>query len=252
MPLILLIAGLAGIAGTGAGSIAGSLMSRGNRIQSEHCMAFASGVISGLLFFSIIPESFELSGSAAMILVLAAGGVLAWALTRISERVSRGRGHPRGPAPEPHGFNEGALSLVLLVAIAIHNFPEGIVLGYGLRFDPRLGAVWAALILLHNFPIGMAISLSMIRGGASAARAVRFALLSGVTLLLGSLLSALIPAVGELFLAILFALSGGALFTIVVSEIRHHVFGNGKCLNKAAIALFLAGIAVSLAAILIE
>jgi ZIP family zinc transporter len=214
--------------------------------------------MTGIVFFSIVPESMELAVVPVFAVALLAGGVLAFVSNRALDR-SSGVPHSHLPDLHPHDTvgerdsdgrlqaggvlltgkspdaksssglkGTGNTAFILASAIALHNLPEGLALGSGAELDMRLGIIFAVLIALHNIPIGFAIGVASVAEGKSKRRGILSAFASGIPMVVGAGIGAAIGDAGDLFLGAVFAFSGGALLYVDFCEIIPQVIRDGK------------------------
>lgn len=237
---IILISILVGIVGTGAGSIVGfAVYRRENERRDPHVfMAFASGVIAGLFCFSILPESLRMQPVPYAVMMIVIGAAVALLVTVFCEKTTVS-------ADGQAGDHSRRRALILIAAIAVHNFPEGVALGSELGLYPAQGIVWAILITLHNVPIGMSIGITQSARGSGSKRAVLFAALSGIPLLIGSIIAALADTQTNQYPGALLPLAGGALLAVVLYEIKELL--PERPLKRIALAAAI-GLALSFAA----
>ena len=188
-------------------------------------MGFAAGVILGLFCFSILPESLDKQSPVTTILLIAVGAVAALAASLLL-----GKANP--------GFKKKNFAFVLIAAITVHNLPEGIALGAGFLIDPALGLFWGLLIAVHNIPIGITIGFTQLAAGNSRCYAIGLSALSGVPIVIGSIIAAHISVQFLQFSAALLPLAGGALLSVVVFESVELFSGSGV---KKAICAFVVG-----------
>ncbi len=80
------------------------------------------------------------------------------------------------------------LGLMSALAIAIHNFPEGIATFIGALNDPEMGAGITFAIAIHNIPEGIAVAIPIYYATRSKGKALLYATLSGMSELVGALL----------------------------------------------------------------
>ena len=109
-------------------------------------------------------------------------------------------------------------------AIALHNMPEGMVIGAAFASDPgnllsRSGLVLAVIIGLHNIPEGMAVSVPLIAGGMGRVKAVLVTALSGAPTIVGALLGFWLGTIGPVFLALALSFASGAMLYVVFGEL---------------------------------
>lgn len=94
-----------------------------------------------------------------------------------------------GSAPHaPHPFRLHRMALFTALAIALHNFPEGLATFLAAIEDPHVGAAIAIAIALHNIPEGMSISVPLYYATGSRATAFLWSFLSGLAEPVGALI----------------------------------------------------------------
>ena len=86
------------------------------------------------------------------------------------------------------------MGLLAALAIAIHNFPEGIATFASAMDDPTLGIAIAIAVAIHNIPEGLAVSVPIYYATGSRSKAFLWSLLSGLAEPAGALLAWLVLA----------------------------------------------------------
>jgi ZIP family zinc transporter len=113
------------------------------------------------------------------------------------------------------------LGLFSALAIAIHNFPEGLATFTAVIKDPRLGIAIAVAIAIHNIPEGIAVSVPVYYACGSKRKAFRLSFLSGLAEPVGALIGYLIllPFFNDIIFGILFASVAGIMVFISIDEL---------------------------------
>ena len=106
------------------------------------------------------------------------------------------------------------LGVFSALAIAIHNFPEGIATFIGALNDPEMGAGITFAIALHNIPEGIAVAIPIYYATQSKGKALLYATLSGFSEVFGALLCLAITGIFGVELS-----SGGAAFPLVLAAV---------------------------------
>ncbi len=106
------------------------------------------------------------------------------------------------------------LGLMSALAIAIHNFPEGIATFIGALNDPQMGAGITFAIAIHNIPEGIAIAIPIYYATKSKGKALLYATLSGLTEVLGALLCLAVTVIFDLEIT-----EGGPAFPLILSAV---------------------------------
>ena len=111
--------------------------------------------------------------------------------------------------------------ILTALAIAIHNFPEGIATFIGARKDTRLGLTLAIGIALHNIPEGVAVATPVYFATGSRCKALLWTFISALAEPLGGLLSYLIlgDELGKNLEGVIFGLITGVMVTISFKEL---------------------------------
>jgi ZIP family zinc transporter len=134
--------------------------------------------------------------------------------------------------------------ILMLIAIGLHNIPEGLAIGAGGSHDERLGIVLAVMIALHNIPEGMAIAAPLVSGGIGRWKAVGLVSLSGAPTLLGGIIGVYIGGISDFALSMSLSAAGGAMLYMVFGEIIPQAIVMTKSRMASIAALF--GILVGL------
>lgn len=128
------------------------------------------------------------------------------------------------PGEKLHQINTKALKrtgIFTALAIAIHNFPEGFATFISSLDNLTLGIAIAIAVAIHNIPEGLAVSLPIYHATGDKKKAFIYSALSGFAEPLGAFVGALIllPFIGDLILAISFAVIAGIMVFISLDEL---------------------------------
>lgn len=107
------------------------------------------------------------------------------------------------------------------LAIAIHNFPEGIATFTAALQDPALGVAIAVAIAIHNIPEGVAISVPIYYATGDKKKAFKLSFLSGLAEPFGAIVAfiVLMPYLNEVLFGIIFAGVAGIMVFISLDEL---------------------------------
>lgn len=259
---ILFAFGLTLLAGLATGL--GSLMAFFTKKFSPKFLAISLGFSAGVMVYVSLVEIFakarvslslSLGDSLGYIITIAAffvGIILMGIIDRLIPSVENP--HEIKNIEEKNVKNEKKLLRVGIfsaLAIAIHNFPEGLATFMGALSDPAIGISIAAAIAIHNIPEGIAVSVPVYYSTKSKAKAFWISFLSGLAEPVGALLGFFI--FGQLFngitFGIVFAAVAGIMVYISLDELlpaaeeygEHHIAIGGFIVGMfvMAISLFL-------------
>lgn len=212
----LILLGLVATLGTGLATGLGALpvlfLRRVSDRLLDTMLGFAAGVMLAATAFSLLVPAVELGGVWVTLLglVLGAGFVLL-----LDERI-----------PHMHVFSgaEGPSSALrrvwlLILAITLHNFPEGLAVGVSMGSgDVAAGTVIAIAIGLQNMPEGLAVALPLLRENYSRGRALLYAALSGLAEPIAGVLGVAAVALMRPLLPVGLAFAAGAMLYVVSDE----------------------------------
>ncbi|MGI5862294.1 MAG: zinc transporter ZupT [Myxococcales bacterium] len=150
------------------------------------------------------------------------------------------------PASRVRLMRVGALTAL---ALAVHNFPEGIATFVGAVREPAVGIPIAIAVAIHNVPEGIAISLPVFYATGSRAKAFWYSLFSGIAEPLGAVAAflALMPFFGTTLSGLLFAAVAGIMVFISLDQLlpaaeeygEHHLSIYGLVSGMAVMAVSL-------------
>ncbi|MDO5444881.1 MAG: ZIP family metal transporter [Eubacteriales bacterium] len=275
--MLILITAIAGIGGTGVGGLLGAVLKRDSSKVVSLLLAFAGGVMLAVVCFDLIPESFHPEGAEKeMSLALVIAGVLLgygviYLLNYVIDRYTNPEvahidsDHPNTADDldelihadhfELHASGLGTgrdlfiAGIVMACAIALHNVPEGMVIGASYASDGEqlvggAGFIIAVVIGLHNIPEGMSVSVPLISGGMNRTKAVLITALSGAPTVLGAIFGYSLGLISPEWLALSMSFAGGAMIYVVFGELLPESFLMWK--SKAPGAFTLLGTLVGL------
>ena len=153
-----------------------------------------------------------------------------------------------GTDQESHPADTQKLNKILLfvMAIAIHNLPEGIAAGVGFGTGNDAEAVViAAGIALQNIPEGMVIIGPMLAAGMKPGRTFVIAMLTGIVEVLGTLLGYFAVSISTAVLPFALAFAGGTMLYVISDEMIPETHAHGG--ERGATYALLAGFCLMLA-----
>ena len=248
--LLIGITALAGVGGTGMGGVVACLFRKDSSKTVSLLLSFAAGVMTAIVCFDLLTEALH-AEEAVNIWPVVGGVIVGFAViaglnalidkttnhevAHIDENHPRTadsleelthanhlREHKEGRQPRSGLFLAG---LVMAAAIALHNVPEGMVIGASFAttvdslMSNRGGLMMAVVIGLHNIPEGMAVAVPLISGGMSKVRSVGTTALSGAPTILGAVLGFLVGAISPIALVISLSFASGAMLYVVFGEL---------------------------------
>ena len=246
---IILVTFIAGVVGTGIGGLIGVLTKRDSKKIVSLLLSFAGGVMLAVVCFDLLHEAIQPHTDKAWFIALVIGCTVAGYLIvfginklidmRLKKEVPHTSedDHPNvhddlgeiihADHLEHHKKSDNRLfmaGLVMAIVIALHNLPEGMVIGATYAKDPTKilggsGIIIAIVIGLHNIPEGMAVSVPLVSGGTKKWKAALYTALSGAPTIIGAIIGFAVGGINEIGLSVSLALASGAMLYVVFGEL---------------------------------
>ena len=251
---IIIITFISGVVGTGIGGVVGAVLRRDSNKIVSLLLSFAAGIMLAVVCFDLMSEPIEMMKAGELpnytpLIVAAAvagGYAVVWLLNFVIDKRTN---HEVKHIDEAHPATADSLDelihadhyqahkksnsklfvagIVMLSAIALHNLPEGMVIGASYSMVENLtsslfsgsGFIMAVVIGLHNIPEGMAVSVPLISGGMGKIKAVLLTALSGLPTVLGALLGFALGGINSIMLVISLGFASGAMLYVVFGEL---------------------------------
>lgn len=261
---ILIAIGLTLFAGlsTGFGSALAFFAKRTNTKLLSTALGFSAGVMIYVSFIEIFPKAKD-----SLVVELGpAGGYWATVVAFLGGIVFIGIIDRLVPSSEnPHEVHRAEemdepelaakfkklyrMGLFTALAVAIHNFPEGLATFVSALKDVKLGTAIAVAIAIHNIPEGVAVSIPIFYATGSRRKAFVYSFLSGLAEPVGALIgyAILFSFFNDVVFGILFASVAGIMVFISIDELlptareygQHHLAAYGLVAGMAVMALSL-------------
>ena len=227
MEMVLLTA--LGVGGaTVIGSLIGFAFKNVTHKFSDIVLSFAAGVMLAAAILGLIIPSLEYGGQWGLLITVAGIFVGALCLNFIDKAVPHLH-KLMGTDTESH--NNANLSKVLLfvMAIAIHNLPEGIAAGVGFGSGNTAQAlIIAGGIALQNIPEGMVIIGPMLAAGISKKKTLIAALITGLVEVVGTLIGYFAVSIAQAVLPFALAFAGGTMLYVISDEMIPETHAHGS------------------------
>lgn len=230
--------------GIGGATVVGALIGFSVKEISQRftdvILSFAAGVMMAAAILGLILPSVEYGGKYGLIVTVAGIFVGALCLNLVDKLVPHLH---RLVGAETENHNNARLDKVLLfvMAIAIHNLPEGIAAGVGFGSENTSQALLiAGGIALQNIPEGMVIIAPMLAAGIKPKKVFICALLTGLVEVVGTLLGYLVVSIASVILPFALAFAGGTMIYVISDEMipETHTHGNQRGVTYALLAGF--------------
>ena len=219
IPLLGLVASLAAGLATGVGALPVLFTRNISQRVQDIMMGFGAGVMLAATSFSLIVPAIEASDNGVEgAMIVAAGMALGGAFLFLVDKYSPHEHFIKGP----EGSNPGNIKRIWLfiIAITVHNFPEGLAVGVGFGGgDVANGLTLAIGIGLQNMPEGLVVALALLTESYTVKEALLIALLTGLVEPVGGVLGAGLVTLAAPLLPWGLAFAAGAMLFVISDEI---------------------------------
>jgi ZIP family zinc transporter len=247
--LLTLLAGLS----TGIGSLIAYFIRKPKMIYLSFSLGFSAGVMIYVSFVELLPKAVISVGQLNSVVVFFLGILLIALIDMIIPE-----------ARNPHHYKEMPNNLTVKVdktllrtglltalAIAVHNFPEGLTTFGTTLSDTQLGLIIALAIAIHNIPEGISVSVPIFYATGDRRKAFRYSFLAGLAEPVGAIVGFVIlfPFLSPALLSSLLAFVAGIMVYISIDELlpMAHRYGH----SHTVIAGFILGMALMAASLFI-
>ncbi|MBE2270853.1 MAG: ZIP family metal transporter [Anaerolinea sp.] len=223
-----------GVTALGAASV--FLTQQFSRRMLDAMLGFAGGVMIAASFWSLLAPAIEMGEGGLLpawfpaVVGFLLGGIFLRAVDFVLP-------HQHPDLDQPEGVHtEWKKSLLLVMAITLHNIPEGLAVGvafgavaHGLSSTTLAGALALAVgIGLQNFPEGIAVAVPLRRTGMSRLKSFWYGQLSAVVEPIAGIIGAAAVLVARPILPYALAFAAGAMIFVVVEEVIPESQGHGN------------------------
>ena len=195
---------------------------------SDIVLSFAAGVMLAAAVLGLILPAIEYGGKRGLLYTVP--GIFAGALClHFIDKLVPHLHKMIGSDPEDHHASSLNKVLLFVMAIAIHNLPEGIAAGVGFGSGDNAQALLiAGGIALQNIPEGMVIIGPMLAAGVSPKRTMVAASLTGLVEVLGTLIGYFAVSISAAILPFALAFAGGTMLYVISDEMIPETHAHGE------------------------
>ena len=226
--IILVLITALGVGGaTIIGAILGFMFRKQSHKFADIVLSFAAGVMLAAAIIGLILPSLEEGGKFGIITTVV--GIFAGAMClNLLDRLVPHLHKFVGSDTEAHDNANLSKVLLFVLAIAIHNLPEGIAAGVGFGSgDTAQALMIAGGIALQNIPEGMVIIAPMLAAGVSPKKTLLCAFATGAIEILGTFIGFFAVNISSAILPLALAFAGGTMLYVISDEMIPETHAHG-------------------------
>lgn len=202
-------------------------------------MGLAAGLMTAIACFDILPGAFEQGGVLVTVLGIIIGLMTGLSLENMTDAFTNGTYRKKS--------NSLKTGIMLTLAIALHNIPEGIAIGALFAISAETGLKVALIVMLHSIPEGMSIAVPLIKGGVNGKTlgviCATLSCIMGMGAMIGFVASSLSPTIVTLTMGF----AAGVILYIVCEELipESKEVWNGRLTTVAVVVGMILGILIT-------
>ena len=191
-------------------------------------LSFAAGIMLAAAVIGLILPSVELVGASGLwlpVIGIFSGAIFLNAMDKATPHLHK----LTGVDIETHDNNRNLDSaLLFMLAVAIHNLPEGMAAGVGFAGEDTGAALTVAVgIALQNIPEGIVTVSPLVLAGVKRSRAFILAAMTGLIEVVGTFVGYFLAAVSTNILPFALAFAGGTMLYIISDEMIPETHSHG-------------------------
>lgn len=198
--------------GTCIGGVLSIIISKPNDKLLSCLLSFTSGIMLSIICFDLLLESYKISGMFIQNLGLVFGMVMIFVaeslmpLHKINLHSNKNQNYIK-------------MSMIIIISLSLHNFPEGIALGSSYIYSNDLGLKIALLISVHNIPEGMTIGVPLFMAGFSPLSIILITILTGLPTAFGAVLGAALGDISNYFVGFCLSTAASSMLYITANQL---------------------------------
>ncbi len=210
------------------GAVIGFIFKKISHKFSDIVLSFAAGVMLAAAVLGLILPSLEYGGKFGILITVV--GIFAGALClNLIDKLVPHLHKLAGSDGETHSNKSIDKVLLFVLAIAIHNLPEGIAAGVGFGAgDNTQALIIAGGIALQNIPEGMVIIGPMLSAGISPKKTFLIAAATGLIEVVGTFVGYFAVTVASAVLPFALAFAGGTMLYVISDEMIPETHAHGS------------------------
>lgn len=203
---ITLLMTLLGSISSGIGGILASIFKVKSKNKISAMYEITAGIMTGIVCIDILPESFEMAPIIYSILGVVVGLILVCIINLVIEKSNNNK-------------NVSAMSLFVVISMAIHNAIEGLAIGTGFSHSFSLGLSILVSMFLHDIPEGMVVGITSKVSGNKFSKSVLNSIIVGACVGIGCFVGNSFGNIGDKYISFSLSIAAGAMLYIVACEL---------------------------------
>jgi len=230
----------------GIGTCLGGVLSLLVRNPSDRIvsgfLSFAAGIMLSIISFDLLPGAYSIGGFFIVTLGLCIGLII----VLFAEEMIPAKKLRKYKGKELNYFK---MSMIVMISLSLHNFPEGVAVGSSYVYSDELGLKIGILIAAHNIPEGMSVGIPLIMAGASPLTVIMVTLLTGLPTAFGTVLGGILGDISEFFIGFCLSAAASSMLYVSANQLlpQANILHKGKSSAVFLLVGFICGCYLSIA-----
>lgn len=201
-----ILAFIVSILGTVVGSFIAVIIKKPSKKLMGSILGVATGIMISIIFLELIPEAVQYNGFLRTLLIIIVG-ISAIAIADILSKNSNLQKN-----------THLKVAFLMSLAMMLHNFPEGLIMGFSFLEKNSLGLKMAMLISIHDIPEGLAVATPLVVSGMNPLKILWYGFLVAFPTAVGSWIGIILGSISNMVLGISIAFASGVMIYVVFGQ----------------------------------
>lgn len=175
-------------------------------------LSIATGIIISIIFLELIPDSIDHIGFLKTLIVIIIGIAIIYMIDGML-KVASDNNHATATK-----ISHTKVAILMALGLMMHNFPEGIIMGFGFVKGSGLGIKMSILISIHDIPEGIAIAAPLIAAGKKPFKILWYSFLVAFPTVIGAWLGIIMNNISTAFLGYSIAFASGIMIYVAFGQ----------------------------------
>lgn len=199
------------------GSIIGILVKNISHKVNDILVGFSAGIMLAACFLGFLPQSLEVTQGWEVLIPISAIFVGALVVCLFDKYLPHQHFSDGQLVDSEAKSNSGNKVLLIVIALAIHNIPEGLAVGLAIR-QGQEGVMMLVSILIQKLPEGLIVALPLLSVGMKKSKVLLYSTVVALMMLPGMLVGLLITSLPPLAVSFFMAFTFGCILYVVSDE----------------------------------
>lgn len=236
-----------GAISSGIGGLLSTLVKTKSKTVIASLYEITAGIMTGIVCFDMIPESFSMAPTIYSILGIICGILMVYFINYLVDKKDKicikkcGKNYN---TKYPFKFEQknkiSKTALVVMISMGLHNVVEGLAIGSGFSYSYSLGISILISMFLHDIPEGMVVGITNIDNNSSKLKVIINAILVGACVGIGCVVGLIVGNIDDRYIAFCLSIAAGAMLYIVSCDLL--VISKNLASSKLVSIMYIIGI----------